>query len=143
MYRHFVDTNLFLRFLTNDIPDQAHAVDQLLMRAEQGELQLHTSSLTIAEIVWTLESYYELSSEVVRDHVVAILNTPGLFVEHAEIIARAMMLYADENIDFVDAYNGVWMQEQGLSSAITFDTKHFQRIPGIVTHTPTDLDQES
>ena len=53
------------------------------------------------------------------------------------------ILYADENIDFVDAYNGVWMQEQGLSSAITFDTKHFQRIPGIVTHTPTDLDRES
>jgi len=116
MDRHFVDTNLFLRFLTNDVPDQAHAVDQLLMRAEEGELELFTSSLTIAEIVWTLESYYELSSEVVRDHVVAILNTPGLFVEH---------------------------QEQGLSSAITFDTKHFQRIPGILTHTPTDIDQES
>jgi len=140
MDRHFIDTNVFLRFLTNDVPDQAHAVDQLLMQAEQGELQLHTSSLTIAEIVWTLESYYELSSEVVRDHVVAILNTPGLFVEHAEIIARAAILYADENIDFVDAYNGVWMQKQGFSSAITFDTKHFQRIPGITAQTPTDLD---
>lgn len=140
MDRHFIDTNVFLRFLTNDVPDQAHAFDQLLMQAGQGELQLHTSSLTIAEIVWTLESYYELSSGEVRDHVVAILNTPGLFVEHAEIIAIAVILYADENIDFVDAYNGVWMQKQGLSSAITFDTKHFQRIPGITAHTPRDLD---
>ena len=140
MDRYFIDTNLFLRFLTNDVPDQAQAVDELLIRAEQGRLELHTSSLTIAEIVWTLESYYELSAEVVRDHVVAILNTPGLFVEYAETIASAMILYADENIDFVDAYNGVWMQKQGLSTAITFDTKHFQRIPGITAQTPSDLD---
>jgi len=138
MDRHFVDTNIFLRFLTDDVPDQAHAVGQLLLQAEKGELQLHTSILTIAEIVWTLESYYELSPEEVRDHVMAILNTPGLFVEHAEIIARAIMLYTDENIDFVDAYNGVWMQEQGLTSVITFDTKHFKRVPGITVHTPTD-----
>ncbi len=107
MDRHFVDTNIFLRFLTNDVPDQAHAVEQLLLQAEKGELQLHSSSLIIAEIVWTLESNYELSREEVRDHVIAILNTPVLFVEHAEIIARALMLYAGDNIDFVDAYNGV------------------------------------
>jgi predicted nucleic-acid-binding protein len=143
MDRHFVDTNVFLRFLTNDVPVQAHAVEQLLMRTEKGELHLHTSSLAMAEIVWTLESYYELSPEEVRDHVIAILNTPGLFVEHAQVIARAIMLYADENIDFVDAYNGVWMQAQDLTSAITFDTKHFQRIPGIAAHTPVDLNQES
>lgn len=139
MDRHFVDTNIFLRFLTNDSPDQAQVVDQLLVRAELGELQLHTSVLTMAEIVWTLESYYDLKREDVRDQVVAILNTPGLQVEYADIIARAMILYADENIDFVDAYNGIWLQEQGLSSAITFDTKHFQHITGVTARTPTDL----
>ncbi|MGB2895290.1 MAG: PIN domain-containing protein [Anaerolineales bacterium] len=139
MDRHFVDTNIFLRFLTNDSPDQAQVVDQLLVRAELGELQLHTSVLTMAEIVWTLESYYNLKREDVRDQVVAILNTPGLQVEYADIIARAMILYADENIDFVDAYNGIWLQEQGLSSAITFDTKHFQHITGVTARTPTDL----
>jgi predicted nucleic-acid-binding protein len=138
MDSYFVDTNVFLRFLTNDVPDQANGVEQLLLQAEKGELQLHTSSLAIAEIVWTLESYYELSHEEVRDHVMAILNTPGLFVERGESIARAILLYVDENIDFVDAFNGVWMQEQGLTSAITFDTKHFKRIPGITVHTPTE-----
>jgi predicted nucleic acid-binding protein len=31
--RVFADTNLFLRYLTNDVPDQADAVERLLRRA--------------------------------------------------------------------------------------------------------------
>ena len=49
--RLFLDTNLFLRFLTNDVPAQADAVERLLRRAAAGEVQLVTSSLVIAEIV--------------------------------------------------------------------------------------------
>ena len=139
MNSHFIDTNLFLRYLTNDVPDQAALVDQLLLQAEQGEFELHTSVLTIAEMVWTLESYYGLAKDDVRDQIVTILNTPGIIVENAEIIAHALSLYVNENIDFVDAYSGTWMQKQGIASAITFDTRHFQRIPGITVQTPGEL----
>ncbi len=122
------------------MPDQAQAVDRLLERAEVGAFQLHTSVLTIAEVVWTLETYYELESETIRDQIVAILNTPGLDVENSNIIALAMILYADENIDFEDAYHGVWMKEQDLCSAIAFDLKHFRRISGVTAHSPEEFD---
>ena len=36
--RLFADTNLFLRYLTNDIPQQADAVETLLRRAAAGEV---------------------------------------------------------------------------------------------------------
>ena len=52
----FVDTNLFLRYITNDVPEQADAVERLLQRAGAGEITLITNSLVICEIVWTLES---------------------------------------------------------------------------------------
>ncbi|MFV2045323.1 MAG: PIN domain-containing protein [Anaerolineales bacterium] len=139
MSDYFVDTNLFLRFLTDDVPEQVKAIDRLLTRAEQGALKLHTSVLTIAEVVWTLESYYSLQPDDVRGKIIGILNTPGLHVENAELIARAMGLYVDENIDFVDAYNGLWMRHQGITRAITFDTKHFRRIPGITSLTPSEV----
>jgi uncharacterized protein len=57
--RLFADTNLFLRYLTNDIPAQADAVEALLQRAEQEEILLVTNALVMAEIVWTLESFYK------------------------------------------------------------------------------------
>ncbi|RMF86682.1 MAG: hypothetical protein D6736_14535, partial [Nitrospinota bacterium] len=78
--RIFADTNLFLRYLTNDVPAQADAVEQLLQRAATGEILLVTNSLVIAEIVWTLESFYGLTREAVKEKVLAILNTPGLEV---------------------------------------------------------------
>jgi predicted nucleic-acid-binding protein len=84
MTEFFIDTNIFLRFLTNDIPEQAQAVEEVLKRANKGEIDLYTSVLTLAEIVWTLESYYELPREDIRDKVIAILNTPGLHVEEAD-----------------------------------------------------------
>jgi uncharacterized protein len=139
MNDYFIDTNIFLRFLTDDVPEQAKAIDKLLTRVEKGALELHTSVLTIAEVVWTLESYYGLQPDDVRNKVIGILNTPGLQVENAELIAQAMGIYVDANIDFVDAYNGLWMRERGINTAITFDTKHFRRIPGITSLTPSEV----
>ncbi|MEW6296881.1 MAG: hypothetical protein AB1671_03970 [Thermodesulfobacteriota bacterium] len=42
--RQFADTNLLLRYLTDDIPAQADAGEALLKRAEQGESLLVTKS---------------------------------------------------------------------------------------------------
>lgn len=137
---HFVDANVFLRFLTNDVPEQADAAEGLFRRAGNGEVVLYTNALIIAEIVWTLESYYEVRPEGILDRIMAILNTPGLKVEEDELVGRALTLYVSENIDFIDAYNGLWMKDRGLSSAVSFDLKHFRRIPGIVAHTPEDVD---
>ena len=69
--RWFADTNLFLRYLTNDIPAQADAVEVLLQRAEQGEVLLITNALVMAEIVWTLESFYKLPKAEVEEKVLA------------------------------------------------------------------------
>ena len=134
----FVDTNVFLRFLTEDIPKQAQAVEHLLQHAAAGEITLSTSTIVMAEIIWTLRSYYELSREEVRDKVLAILNTPGLKVENANIIALAMAVYVDKNIDFIDAYNALWMGEKDLDQVVTFDTKHFSRVEGIRAKTPEE-----
>lgn len=138
MDEFFVDTNVFLRFLTADVKEQAQAVDRLLARAEVGEILLQTSALTIAEIVWTLDSYYELPRDEIREKIIAILNTPGLEVEGADLLAQAVVLYVDQNIDFIDAYNGIWMMDRGISAAVTFDVKHFRRIHGLTMVDPKE-----
>lgn len=134
--RAFVDTNLFLRFLTDDVPAQAEAVGTLLRKAAGGELELVTNDVTIAELVWTLESYYGLGRDEVREHVLAILNTPGLEVVDSEVVLEAITWYADEGVDFIDAYNGAWLLRQGLEVAYTFDRGHFSRLSPVVVRVP-------
>ena len=132
----FADTNLFLRFLTNDLPQQADQVDSLLRRASNGDVKLVTTSLVIAEIVWTLESYYQIPKTEIQDKVLAILNTPGLTVEGADLLLQAAVMYAEKNVDFIDAFNAAWMLKQEVEKAYTFDQKHFNRFEGITTVLP-------
>ena len=60
-----------------------------------------------------------------------ILNTPNLFCPEAPLLFMALDLYVHANIDFVDAYNAFHMKAQGLTEILTYDRKHFARIPWV------------
>ena len=57
----FVDTNLFIRYFTNDDPHKADRVERLLEQARTGTIRLITADMVIAEVVWVLESAYGLT----------------------------------------------------------------------------------
>jgi predicted nucleic-acid-binding protein len=132
----FTDTNLFLRYLTDDVPAQADLVEALLRRASKGLVTLVTTSLVIAEIVWTLESYYQLSKKDIQAKVLAILNTTGLDVVDSDLVLQAIGTYVEKNVDFIDVYNVAWMLKNNVGTVYTFDQKHFSRFEGIVTEVP-------
>lgn len=134
--RIFVDTNVFLRYLTNEVPAQADAIQHLLQRAADDEIALVTNSLVIAEIVWALESFYRLARGDIRDRILAILNTPGLEVVDGDMILQAVSAYVEKGVDFIDALNAAWMLAHGLRQACTFDLRRFARFEGLSVHVP-------
>jgi uncharacterized protein len=134
--RIFADTNLFLRLLTNDLPEQVDAFVDLLKKAAAGEFLFVTNVLVIAEIVWTLESYYQQPKSRIQSHILAMSNTPGLEVADSDLVLQASHWYAEKNVDFIDAFNAAWMQGQGIATVCTFDEKHFKRFEGIITRVP-------
>ncbi len=139
MTQIFVDTNIFLRYFTNDVPEQVDQVDLLLQRARRGEVQLCTTAMVIAEVVWTLRSYYQLSQAEIRDRVLAIINTPGLMVSDANLLVEAAVSYVARNVDFIDAYNIAWMKNSNVSMACTFDKKHFSRFAEVTVGRPDEV----
>lgn len=129
--RLFAGTDLFLRFLTDDVPSQADAIEELLYRASAGEVVLVVNSMVIAEIIWTLESHYGQSRDSIRDKVLAILNTPGMETAEADLLLQAVYWYADKNADFSDAFNAAWLAAQGLRAAVTLDHEHYAGLEGV------------
>ena len=65
----FVDTNIFIRFLTDDIPEKADACEEIFKKAVEKKETLFTTDLVIAKIVWVLESFYGLPKKEVQDKV--------------------------------------------------------------------------
>jgi predicted nucleic-acid-binding protein len=126
----FIDTNIFIRFLTNDIPDKAAACEGIFREAAEKNESLFTTEMVIAEIIWVLESYYELPKKEVQEMVEKILITPFLLCPQKDLILNALTLYGDKNIDYIDAYNASVVREQGIKEVYSYD-RHFDRIDWI------------
>ena len=73
----FVDTNIFLRFLTNDVPKQAEKCAILIQKLKKGQETVEISVLAAAEIVWTLERFYKLSKSDIASKMTSILKLRG------------------------------------------------------------------
>ncbi len=117
----FVDTNVFLQFLTRDTPGKFERCRRLFEQAAAGSVALRTSELVIAEIVWTLLSYYALPKAAVIEKVGQILNTPNLAVTNQDVLIEALVLWSRHNCDFIDAYNAALMNRDGLTELISYD----------------------
>ena len=126
-----IDTNLLVRYLINDDQKKADAVDNLLDKAIKGEVRIIVPSVVIAELVWVLESFYQLKADAILELVEAIVNTSGLDVTDKSTVISALRLYKNRNIDFIDAWIIEFAKERGIKTIYTFDKKHFRNIEGI------------
>jgi len=132
----FIDTNLFIRYLTNDDPEKAERVERLLADAAAGKVRLVTAEMVMAETVWVLESAYGLKAAEVAPLIRAILVTPGLEVIGAALVERALTHYETKGIDFIDGYIVALMERRGLTGLYSFDKKHLGRLAGIERKEP-------
>jgi predicted nucleic-acid-binding protein len=126
----FIDTNVFLRLITDDDPQQASHCQQFFKRCLENEEGLFTSQLVIAEIVWVLESVYGTPKEEIRDIIGKILNTPNMMIDNRDVIEEAINIYWLKNIDYVDAYNSILIKKQKIKTIVSYD-KDFDRLPWI------------
>ena len=123
----FIDTNIFIRFLVNDIPQKADACEKIFKNAVAKKETLFTTEMVIAEIIWVLESYYELSQQEVQEKVEKILNTPNLICPHKDLILNALIICGEKNIDYIDAYNALILKNKGITELYSYD-KHYDRM---------------
>jgi predicted nucleic acid-binding protein len=121
MENKFVDTNVFLRYLTKDDLSKYERCKKMFRRALEGEITISTSGMVIAELIWTLLSYYKVPKAEVVEKVSVIVGTKNLFIRDKNVLADALVLYARKNIDFVGAYNAVFMKYQGLREIHSYD----------------------
>jgi predicted nucleic-acid-binding protein len=126
--RAVIDTNLLVRFLTEDDPTKAAAVEILLGKAGKGEIKILIPSVVIAELVWVLKSFYEMEAGEISELVGAVLNTPGLDTQDKSILREALKTYERKGIDFVDAWILEFARDRNIKTIYTFDKKHFKDI---------------
>lgn len=128
----FLDTNVIIRYLTQDNPEHSRQAYNFLKGVEEGTEKVETSEAVIVEAVQVLSSkvLYHLPRQQVRNHLHNILFFRGLRIPKKTMIARALNLYVDSNLDFVDCLIVCHVQSKQLPTIISFD-RDFDGISGV------------
>ena len=117
-----LDTNIVLRYLTQDDPIQSAKVTLLMERRLTQHRPGFISLVTIAEVAWTLAATYELSKREIARILDGILAAPNIFVQNEQEVAAAMIALEEGN-DFADALIAALSDWAGCSTTLTFDRK--------------------
>lgn len=113
----FVDTNVLIRHLTGDPPAQARRATAYLRRAKE----LLLPDLIVAEVVYVLESFYEVERQRVAELTRAIVGFPAVVVVDEPLLLRAIEVYELERLDFADAYLVASAEASGVERIASFD----------------------
>ena len=138
MAPQFVDTNIVIRYLTQDNPDQSKRSYQFLQRIQSGQLIATTSESVVVEMVQVLSSkaLYNLPRPTIRQRLLPILRLRGLRVPQKRRVMRALDLYvAHRFLDFVDALSAAQVEQTQGMRIVSFD-RDFDRVPGVVRDEP-------
>jgi predicted nucleic-acid-binding protein len=116
-----VDTNVLVRYLTQDEPSQAQSVDTLMEAVRASDERLHIDDVVLCELVWVLRGAYRLDVETIAAALGKILDT-GLFAfEDRDLLRQTLDDYRRGPADFADYLIGRRNVRAGCLSTLTFD----------------------
>jgi predicted nucleic-acid-binding protein len=118
-----VDTNVLVRFLTQDDPEQARRVDSFFARLERAGESAHVSAVVLCELAWVLRSLYGLKREEIQRALETLLEADRLEIEARGIVHRAVALYGGGSGDFADYMIGLRNRQAGCQDTVTLDRR--------------------
>lgn len=132
----FVDTNIFIRYLTGDDQQKYKACLHLFQQAERHTIELTTSAEIVSEVVFVLSSkFYKLPRPAIQATLSKLLGLPGFRLPERSVYFRALSLFATHNIDFEDCMTVARMEQQRISSIYSYD-RDFDRFSEIARKQP-------
>jgi predicted nucleic-acid-binding protein len=118
-----IDTNVLVRYLTDDEPEMADRAGRLLERECTPDRPGFINLVVVCEVVWVLRRHYRFARAQIAGAVEAVLWAPQLAVEHAKLVERALDQYHGSKVDFADALIGLINRRSGCEATATFDRK--------------------
>lgn len=124
---YFLDTNIFLRFYTADVPEQSEECTKLLQMVKDGKIKVVTSTHVLSEILYTLRKYDVPKSEALTV-VRYVMTFTGLKLIEDVDTSYAVVKYMTNNVKFVDCLiSSHKLIREGKCPVISYD-KDFDKL---------------
>jgi predicted nucleic-acid-binding protein len=116
-----VDTNVLVRYLTQDDRAQARAVDVLVSESVRDGVRLHVDDIVLCELIWVLRGAYRFNRMTIAGTVEKILDASLFSFENRDLLKSALARYRDGAGDFADYVIGARNIKAGCEVTATFD----------------------
>lgn len=117
-----LDTNVLVRFFTQDDESQNKHTDELLQKLSPEEPGF-VSLVVLIEMFWVLGSCFSIRKPQLIQCVRQLLNSPELVLESPDVVVQALDRYSTSNADFADHLIERAGHLAGCSTTVTFDRK--------------------
>jgi predicted nucleic-acid-binding protein len=116
-----LDTNVLVRYLTQDDPSQAKKANALIADARAKREKLHLDVVVLCEVVWVLRGAYELDKGAVCGALDGILDAALFSMDDRDVVRDALAAYRAGRGDFADYLVGARNRRAGCNTTATFD----------------------
>jgi len=117
-----LDTNVLVRFLTQDDPAQAAQATALIATLTEDRPGFLSREVML-ETVWVLYGSYTYSRMEIADALSAVLEAREFVVEDPSRVARALERYRQGGAGFADHMIALAGEAVGCETVMTFDRK--------------------
>ena len=118
-----LDTNILVRYLTQDDPVQSPMATEIIERQLSEENPGFVSIVAMVETVWVLDRAYGFAAHEIATAVERMLQADVLVVENEQEVFTAMTAVKDEKSSFADAVIAQLGARAGCSRTLTIDHK--------------------
>ena len=116
-----IDTNVLVRYLTNDDEIQSYKASQLLSSQAGSNNSIFINNIVICELIWVLERGYKYSKQQVTSAIKEILATVEFSFENHKILWTSIIEYEKSKADFSDILIGKLNISKNCTCTFTFD----------------------
>ena len=109
-----LDTNVLVRLLVNDDPEQAHRAAACIDASSACFIPI----TVLLELEWVLRGAYKLPRDAVIQAFEGLLAIRQLHVEQEDLVRRALDCHR-HGLDFADALH--LLRSEGCSALLSFD----------------------
>jgi predicted nucleic-acid-binding protein len=116
-----LDTNVVVRLLVDDDPEQCRRARRLVELAEKHEESLWLADIVLCETVWVLESCYSQPPEAIAPALKRLTRARQVLVQSSDQVAAGLAGYAEGVADFADLLILEHAKAAGCARLATFD----------------------
>ncbi len=118
-----LDTNILVRYLTQDDAVQSAKATDILERRLTPKNPGFVSVVVIVEMVWVLDRAYGLTAREIAAAVERLLQVEVLMIEDEQEVFTAMIALKQGRASFADALIVELGARAGCTRTLTFDQK--------------------